>query len=342
LIGYGLAGASFHAPFIATTRGLELHAVVTSDPERQRQVARDYPDARIVNSADQLWHDAQGLDLVVVASANRSHVPLARAALAAGAAVVVDKPLAATAIEARQLIADARAAGRMLTVFQNRRWDGDFLTLRRLLLQGQLGEPLRFESRFERWRPGPNPGWRQRPDPTEAGGLLYDLGSHLIDQALQLFGDVAEVYAELDRRHPAAAVDDDTFVALRHASGVRSHLFMSVMAAQAGPRIRMLGSQAAYVKFGLDVQEAALRAGQRPGGSRWGEEPADRWGQLGAGESRRAVPTMPGAYQRFYAGVLSALRGEAAVPVDPADAARVLDIIGAAQQSAAGRCVVRL
>jgi scyllo-inositol 2-dehydrogenase (NADP+) len=342
LIGYGLAGASFHAPFITTTPGLLLDTVVTSDPERQRQVARTHPEARIVNSADQMWRESPGLHLVVVASANRSHVPLARAAIAAGAAVVVDKPLAASAAEGRQLIAEAAAAGTFLTVFQNRRWDGDFLTLRQLLRDGRLGRPLRFESRFERWRPDPNPGWRQHPDPADAGGLLYDLGSHLIDQALQLFGDIEEVYAELDRRHPAAAVDDDSFVAISHRSGVRSHLFMSVIAAQPGPRMRVLGSEAAYVKYGLDVQEAALRAGQRPGGASWGEEPPDRWGQLGRAESLQAVATLPGAYQQFYAGVLASLRGDAPPPVDPRDAVRVLEIIDAAQRSSAGRCVVGL
>jgi predicted dehydrogenase len=164
----------------------------------------------------------------------------------------------------------------------------------------------------------------------------------LIDQALQLFGDIEEVYAELDRRHPAAAVDDDSFVAISHRSGVRSHLFMSVIAAQPGPRMRVLGSEAAYVKYGLDVQEAALRAGQRPGGASWGEEPPDRWGQLGRAESLQAVATLPGAYQQFYAGVLASLRGDAPPPVDPRDAVRVLEIIDAAQRSSAGRCVVGL
>jgi predicted dehydrogenase len=342
LIGYGLAGACFHAPFITTTPGLHLAAVVTGNPERQQQVAADYPGVRIAKTVDELWQEAGGLDLVVVATANRSHVPLARAAIAAGSAVVVDKPIAATAADARQLIDEASAAGRILTVFQNRRWDGDFLTLRQLLSDGALGEPRRFESRFERWRPEPNPGWRQRSDPADAGGLLYDFGAHLIDQALLLFGDVDDVYAELDRRHPSASVDDDSFVALTHRSGVRSHLFMSVMAAQAGPRFRMLGSRAAYVKFGLDVQEAALRAGERPGGAAWGEEAPDRWGRIGAGDSLRSVPTRAGAYQAFYAGMVPALRGEAPPPVDPADAVRALEIIAAAQRSNTGRQVVRL
>jgi len=267
-------------------------------------------------------------------------VPLATKALEAGLHVVVDKPLAPSAEEGRRLVEVARRSGRLLTVFQNRRWDGDFLTVRRLLRDGALGEPLRFESRFERWRPTPKGGWRERGVPEEAGGLLYDLGSHLIDQALVLFGPAAAVYAELDRRRPGAEVDDDAFVALTHASGVRSHLHMSAVAAQSAPRMRVLGTRAAYVKWGLDVQEEALRGGARPDRTGWGEELAERWGTLGAGDDTRPVPTEPGAYQRFYEGVVLALRHGAPPPVDPDDAIAGLEVIEAARASAAdGRMV---
>lgn len=334
LVGYGLAGACFHAPFIATTPGLRLATVVTKDPSRRQQAARDHPDARILETVDELWARSSDLDAVVVASPNRTHVPLAHAAADAGLAVVVDKPLAASAAEARALIAHARERGTLLTVFQNRRWDGDFLTLRRLLREGALGDPFRFESRFERWRPQVNPGWRHLASPEDAGGLLFDFGSHLIDQALLLFGPVVHVHAELDRRHAQANVDDDSFVALTHASGVRSHLFMSSMAANAGARFRVLGSKAAYVKFGMDPQEDALRAGRRPGESGWGEEPSDRWGRLGCGDDTSAVRTEPGAYQDFYRGLVAALRGEAPAPVDPDDAAAALDVIELAQRYA--------
>jgi predicted dehydrogenase len=341
LIGYGLAGAAFHAPLIATTPGLRLSAIVTGDRTRQAQARREHPGARIVEDVARLW-EAADLDLVVVASPNRTHVPLARQALDAGRPVVVDKPLAATAREARELVAFARARGLLLTVFQNRRWDGDFLTVTRLLAGERLGQPLRFESRFERWRPEPRPVWRERGAQEEAGGLLYDLGSHLVDQALQLFGPARSVYAELDRRRPGVEVDDDTFVAISHESSVRSHLWMSVLAAEAGPRMRLLGSRAAFTKFGLDVQEHALRSGQRPDRPGWGEEPRDRWGRLGVGDDVQPVPTEPGAYQQFYADLVTALRGDGPAPVDPEDAVKVLEVIEAAQRSSIERRVVAM
>lgn len=340
LIGYGLAGAAFHAPLIEATAGLHIAAVVTSNPERQQEARRAHSEASLYDTAEQLWDQAAQLDLVVVASPNRTHVPLTLAALAAGLHVVVDKPLAPTAAEGRELIAAARQHDRMLTVFHNRRWDGDFLTVRRLLSEGALGEPLRFESRFERWRPVPKAGWRERSAPEEAGGLLYDLGSHLIDQALVLFGPARHVYAELDYRRTSVEVDDDTFVALTHDAGVRSHLFMSAVAAQPGPRMRLLGSRAAYVKHGLDVQEAALRRAHRLDPTGWGEDPRDAWGRLGYGDEIRLIPTETGAYQRFYEGMVTALRTGGPPPVDPADGVAVLEVIEAGLRSAIDRRVV--
>ena len=290
----------------------------------------------------ELWKGRDDLDLVVVAAPNSAHVPAATAAIEAGLPVVVDKPLAVTTADARGLITLARERNVMLTVFQNRRYDGDMQTLRRLLAEGTLGDPLRFESRFERWRPTPKPGWRESGQPGEGGGLLMDLGSHLIDQALQLFGPASAVYCELDRRRAQVAVDDDVFVALTHLNGVRSHLWMSVLASQLGPRLRVLGSRASYVKFGLDLQEDALRAGQRPGRGPWGEEPAERWGVVGAGDDVRPVATERGDYGRFYAGVAAALRDGVPPPVDPDESWRVLEVIEAARRSALERSVIRM
>jgi len=173
----------------------------------------------------------------------------------------------------------------------------------------------------------PKGGWRERGEPEEAGGLLFDLGSHLIDQALQLFGPAANVYAELDRRRPGAEVDDDAFVALTHKSGVRSHLWMSAVAAQPGPRFRVIFSRGAYTKFGLDVQEDALRSGARPDRPGWGEEPQDRWGMLTTAAGVEAVPTEAGAYQEFYRRLVESLRGAGPIPVDPMDAVATLDVI---------------
>jgi scyllo-inositol 2-dehydrogenase (NADP+) len=340
VLGYGIAGAVFHAPLIASTPGLVLDSVVTRNPERQEQVRRDHPDATVVETAFALWERRP--DLVVVATPNRTHVPLALAAVEAGIPVVVDKPFAPAVGEGQRLLDRARELGVLLTVFQNRRWDADALTVRRLLDEGVFGTVSRFESRYERWRPALRDNWRELADAGEAGGLLYDLGSHLVDQALHLFGPVRSVYAELDSRRAGSAVDDDAFVALTHESGVRSHLWVSALTAQLGPRFRVLGAEAGFTKYGMDVQEDALRAGGRPGDAGWGEEPRSQWGMLGLGDSSRQVPSEPGAYQEFYAGVERALRGDGPVPVEPAEAVAALVVLEAARRSASTGTVVRL
>ncbi|MGV4986613.1 Gfo/Idh/MocA family protein [Streptomyces sp. NRAIS4] len=346
LIGYGLAGSVFHAPLIAATEGLALDTVVTSSPERQEQARSEFPDVRTAAGPEELFERAGDLDLIVIASPNRTHVPLATTALKAGLPVVVDKPVAGTAAEARDLADLAEERGLLLSVFQNRRWDNDFLTLRKLLQDGALGDVWRFESRFERWRPTPKGGWRESGDPAEIGGLLYDLGSHVVDQALVLFGPVTEVYAESVVRRPGAETDDDTFIALTHANGVRSHLYVSATAAQLGPRFRVLGSRAGYVKYGLDPQEGALREGLRPGPA-WGGEPESLWGRVGAGESPltgggTAVPTLPGDYPAYYAAVAQALRGAGPNPVTALEAAAALDVLEAARRSARDKVTVTL
>jgi scyllo-inositol 2-dehydrogenase (NADP+) len=308
LIGYGLAGAVFHAPTIAVTPGLRLATIVTRDPERRARAGREHPAARVVDTAEQIFAQPAPHDLVVIATPNSTHVPLALAALATGHAVVIDKPFAPSPDEGRRIVADARRRGLFLSVYHQRRWDSDTLTIRRLLAEGVLGEVVRFESRLERWRPQPGRGWRERAGPGDAGGLLYDLGAHLVDQALHLFGPVTHVYGELARRRPGAAVDDDVFVALTHASGTRSHLW----------------------------------AGTRPDRPDWGVEPAERWGRLGAGDAVRPVSSEPGAYPHYYAAVAASLRAGAPPPVDAADAVAGLEIIAAVQRSATGHHPVAL
>jgi scyllo-inositol 2-dehydrogenase (NADP+) len=344
LIGYGLGGAAFHAPLIACTPGMRLATIVTRNAERRSQAAREHPRANIVDSVQAIWDRAQDHDVVVVTTSNDSHASLAMAALAAGLPVVVDKPFAVRAAEGRALIAEARRRNLLLTVYHNRRWDSELLTVKRLLAEQAFGDVLRFESRLERWRPQPKGGWREQGAPELAGGLLYDLGTHLIDQALHLFGPVTHVYAELDRRRPGIEVDDDVFLALTHASGVRSHLSATSLSAQPLARMRVLGSRAAYLKVHGDVQEAALRAGERPDDQatrvsasreiprdqpRWGEEPREHWGLLGVGDAAVPVRSEPGAYQQFYAGIVAALRNGAPPPVDPQDAVAGLEIIEA-------------
>jgi scyllo-inositol 2-dehydrogenase (NADP+) len=341
IVGYGLAGSVFHGPLVVATPGLRVTAVVTNNEARADQARADHPGARVFAGVGDLLADARDVDLVVVASPNRTHASIALAAIEAGTPVVVDKPFAVTSEEAQQVVDAAAARGVPLSVFQNRRWDGDFLTLRRLLDEGVLGEVTRFESRFERWRPMPKGGWRENADPAEAGGLLFDLGAHLIDQALVAFGGVTQVYAEVDRRRDPVAADDDVFVALTHANGVRTHLWCSAVASELGPRLRVLGSRAGYVKYGLDGQEDALRGGGRPDvDPAWGQEPEARWGSLGTVGEMSPVATEPGAYQHFYAAVALALRGRGDLPVDPRDSVEVLRIIEAAHRSSQRRQVV--
>lgn len=343
IVGYGIGGAVFHAPLVAATPGMTVSHVVTSSPERAADVRSRYEGARVLASAEELWSRADDVDLVVIASPNRAHAPQALAAIACGLPVVVDKPFAVDVAQAQSVVDAAAAANVPLTVFQNRRWDGDFRTVARLLRDGTLGDVARFESRFERWRPTPKGGWRELGGADDAGGLLYDLGAHLIDQAMQLFGAVTDVYCEMDRRRVGVSTDDDTFVALNHASGVRSHLFMSAVASNLGARFRVLGNRAAYVKYGLDGQEDALRDGRRPDlENDWGVEEKSRWGSVGTPGDEQPLATEPGAYQRFYAAVGAALRGEGDQPVDPRDSIEGLRIIAAAQRAHREHAVVAL
>jgi scyllo-inositol 2-dehydrogenase (NADP+) len=332
LIGFGLAGRVFHAPLIDATEGLTLASVVTANPQRAEQVARDHPFARVLASAGELW-ERGGHELVVIAAPNAAHAPLAIEALERGHAVVVDKPLAVTAAEAQGVVERAERKGLLLTVFQNRRWDSDHLTLVKLIAERRLGEVFRYESRFERWRPSIRAdAWRETLAPERGGGQLLDLGSHLVDQALALFGPVAELYGEIDARRRQAA-DDDAFLALRHESGVISHLHASATTAAPGPRLRVLGSEAGFVVEKLDSQEDALRAGLRPDdpGRQWGVEPPSHWGRLTAGERSEPIASERGGWPRFYELLRDALGSDGPPPVDPWDAVAALRVLDQAR-----------
>ena len=332
VIGYGLAGATFHAPLISASDGLVLSTVVTSNPERREKALSEHPETLVLASVEDLWDSAADHDLVVVAAANDAHVPLARAAIDNGLPVVVDKPLAPTADAARALVAHASTRGVLLTVFHNRRWDSDYLTLRKLIAEGALGEVIRFESRFERWRPSLRPdAWRETATPAQGGGVLLDLGTHLVDQALQLFGPAGHVYGEVEHRRGAGG-DDDAFVAIRHESGADSHLSMSAVAAAPGPRLRVLGTRAAFVVQEVDGQEDALRAGRRPDGhGPWGVEPRERWGTLVRDPESEPVPSERGDWPKFYAHLARSLREGGSPPVDPRDAVTALEVLDAAR-----------
>ena len=337
LIGFGLAGRVFHGPLLAADPRLDLAVIVTGDSERQADARRRHPNAAIVAAPDDLLDRADDLDLVVIASPPMTHVPLVMAAIDAGLAVVVDKPLCAAAGEASELVTHASEAGRLLTVFQNRRWDSDFLTLKREVAAGSLGEVRQLESRFERWKPaGADPAkpWRSE-GPGEAGGVVYDLGSHLVDQATQLMGPVVEAHAEVSS-YGGTPGPDDGFLSLRHAGGGISRLWMSSVAGQVGPRFRVLGSEGAFLSWGLDVQESQLATGMSPSDPAYGWPPDEAWPIVGAGDAAAPVRPERGDYPAFYAGVADALTSGAGLPVDPQDSVDVVRILEEAHRGFSG------
>ncbi len=335
LIGYGAAGAVLHAPLIAATAGLELSAIVTTRPSRQRDARAAHPAATVLADVGAVWRG--GFDLVVVATSSGAHAELADQAIAAGVAVVLDKPLATSAAAAERIVHRARASSVPLTVFQNRRWDSDFLTLRKVLAEGRLGRPIRLEARFEGYHALDPAAWQESPDPRDGGGVLIDLGSHRIDQATVLFGAPRTVYAELRRRRPGAAIEDDAFVSLTFAGDETCHLWLSEAAHAGGPGFRMLGSDAAFEIDGTDPQWGALARGDRPGGAGWGRQTsAGRITSEAADPPTiRRVRPVPGDYRQFYASVRDSLLHGTPTPVDPSDAVAVLRVIEGARESAA-------
>jgi predicted dehydrogenase len=333
IAGFGLAGQVFHAPVIAATEGLRVTRVVTTDARRSAKARAAFPEASVVASVDELW---AAIDLLVVLTTNDAHVPLAMQALDRDLAVVVDKPLAVSAAAAEELV----ARGGRLTVYQNRRWDGDFLTVRAAAESGELGELIRFESRFDRFVPVVRTErWRESAELRLGGGLLLDIGAHLVDQALLIGGPVRRVYAELDARRPGAVVEDDVYLSLEHAGGLRSQLWTSTAAPLHGPRFRLTGLSAGIETHGLDPQWGQLADGVLPRTPGYGEAPPAR---LVDGDGSREVAMQAGDYQDFYAGVVAWLCDGAPPPVDPADSLAVLRVLDAARAAAETRSVVSI
>lgn len=323
LIGYGLSGARFHAPLLAAEPAFTLAAVAT---RRAAEVSRDWPGVRVL-SQDELLADPS-LELVIIATPNDTHAALAERALLAGKHVVVEKPFTLDSSEATRLDALARERGRCLTVFHNRRWDGDFLTVRQLLAQGRLGRLFSFESHFDRFRPQVKARWKEEDVP--GGGTLWDLGSHLIDQALQLFGLPESITADLGRQRTGARATDWFHLVLRYGE-LRVLLHSGSVVHEPWPRFVLHGEVDAWSKYGLDPQEEQLGAGLRPGLAGWGVEPPERSGRLSHGGS---VPGLPGRYEEFYRQLASAIAGQGPVPVTAESAGQVIRVIEAAVRSA--------
>lgn len=329
VIGYGLAGRVFHARVLSSVPGLRLTAAVTSSADRAAAARVDHPAVEVLNTPESLW-ERTDIDIVVVATPNRSHAGLALRAIEHGYAVVVDKPMALSQHEISDLTRRASETGVVLCAFQNRRWDGDFLTVRALLEADELGELRQLESRFER-STGPQ-GWRLDEPPELGGGILWDLGPHLIDQAVLLAGPVTSVYAELAGQDTIGC-DQDAFVSLTHESGVRSHVFASWVTAGPSIRLRACGTRATYQKFGEDPQERTLLRELSGDRSRREETSVER-GEVVTGSATRPVPTLAGDYAEFYRQMERAVRGSAEPPVSMRDVLHTTAVIEAARRSA--------
>jgi scyllo-inositol 2-dehydrogenase (NADP+) len=331
LVGFGLAGEVFHAPLIHANPNLRLTHVVQRTGDSAK---RQYPDIELLRAVDPVLADP-AVDLVVVATPNASHFEISHRALEAGKHVVVDKPLTVHACDADVLIAQARSRGLVLSVFQNRRWDGDFLTVQEILDRGPLGRLVEYESCFDRFRPKLRGGaWREQAVP--GAGLLYDLGSHLIDQAILLFGDPKGVYADLRlQRDGAIAVDSFELHLLYPA--VKVVLKAGSLVCEPSPRFTLRGTDGSYTKYGLDPQEQALKQGVLPIQPDWGAEPEESWGMLSrcaGGLNRSRYPTLAGRYPAYYENIFGAINGQEELAVKPEQARKVIRLIELAEQSA--------
>src|ERR1700712_2394163 len=331
LVGYGFGGRYFHAPLIASSAECDLMGIVTRSAERRELIAREYPGVAVFDSLDDLV--AAGAEAVTICTPADTHSALTEQALTAGLATVCDKPFALDAAAALHTVELAESLGLPLSPYQNRRWDSDFLTMRKLLAAGSLGTVTALESRFERFAPADGP-------PVAGGGTLLDFCSHLVDQALVLLGPVETVYAQMRTRD--TGLDDDVFLALTHAGGVRSHLWGSWSQGAPSARFRLTGTDGAYVNEAGDSQEAVLVSGATPAslGDAWGIEPPERWGHLQRGGWSQEVESEPGTWTVFYPAFARAVRGEGVVSVDARDAVQTARVLDAARVSALGGVAV--
>jgi predicted dehydrogenase len=347
LIGYGQAGRFFHRPLIASAVGLEIRGVVTGSPERREQVRTDLPGVRIHQTAEDAWLNLEDIDVVVIASANRTHVPLALKAAQHALHMVIDKPMAASVEMAEIVFESAAAAGVQIHPFQNRRWDSDFLTLRLIADQGILGSLHRLESRFERLRTLPTGNWRESGDPEDLGGVHLDYGSHLVDQAIALMGPVTMVTAHIRSLRNPLGANDDVEMILTHSDSSMSVLIASQASAFGVPRFVLLGTTGGLRVDEPDTQQASLRKGMIPSDPKYGVEATGVTAHLRIREAsgklvESRVQPAAGKWNTFYPRVFASIaRGEAA-PVPCLDVLANLRVLDAARRSAGTDEVVRL
>jgi scyllo-inositol 2-dehydrogenase (NADP+) len=337
LVGFGMASRVFHVPIIRSVPELSLKAIVSS---QTADIGRLVPEAKAYADIDSLLSDPT-IELVVIATPTNTHFDLARQSLDAGQHVIVEKPFTTTCAQANELIDLANRHGKILTVFQNRRWDGDFLTVKRLLAEGMLGRLVEYESHFDRFRNQPRLNWRETE--VAGGGILFDLGSHLIDQSLVLFGLPLMIAADV-RTQRDFGKSDDNFELILDYDRLKVTLKSGMLVREQSPHFILHGTTGSFVKYGLDPQEEALKRGLTPTDSNWGEEPAEQWGRLLAqfGELNfdGRVETIAGCYPAYYRNVVDAIRGRAELVVKPEQAKNVIRIIELAIESNQRRCAI--
>lgn len=338
LCSYGMSGLVFHGPLLQSHPGFRITKIL----ERTKAESEGrHPDALIVRDFNAILEDPQ-VELVVVNTPDHLHHEMATLALQAGKHVVVEKPFTLKTKHADELIALAKKRGLLLTVFQNRRWDGDFLTVKALIRSGKLGRLVDFESHFDRYRTEIRESWKERSTGT---GTLYNLGSHLVDQALQLFGMPDYLYCD-SRMLRAGSLTDDSYDLLLHYPGFKCMLRSSYLVREPGPRFILHGTQGSFLKWGIDPQEEALKAGEIPASDGWGEEAEAEWGIINSLEDDNFVkgkyPTLPGDYLAFYENLFKAIRQQSQLAVAPEESRDVIRIIEAAYRSSEEKTVVEL
>src|ERR1700722_7233487 len=340
LVGFGMAGQAFHAPVIRGVQGMELACIL----ERRGTKAKEkYPEVRVARTLEELLADKK-IQLCVIATPNDSHFQLARECLLAGRDVVVDKPFAPTLREAEELVQLAAEHGRLITVYQDRRWDGDFGTVKKIVASGRLGKIVEYECRYDRFRPEPKPNaWREKADQA-AAGVLFDLGPHVIDQALVLFGEPRTITASAFCQRETSQVDDSFDVCMEYRE-LRTLVRARIIAFAPGPHLLIHGTQGSFVKHGMDPQEARLRGESVPAGTDWGadwgEEPESLWGTLSVvGEPRVKLKTERGDYRGFYANVRDAIEKKTPLEVTPEQALRTVRGVMLAHKSSRERRTV--
>ncbi len=340
LIGFGLAGQAFHAPVIRSVPGMELACILERSGTRAQE---KYPEVRVVRTLEELLADKE-IQLCVIATPNDSHFELARACLLAGRHVVVDKPFAPTLKESEEMVRLAAACGRLITVYQERRWDGDFRTVKQIVQSDGLGTIVEYECRYDRFRPEPKPNaWRERADQPGAG-VLFDLGPHVIDQAVVLFGEPRRITASAFCQRKTSQVDDSFDVCLEYPV-LRAMARARIIAFAPGPHFLIHGTKGSFIKYGVDPQEARLRGEDVPQGmdwgADWGEEAESLWGTLSlVGEPSAKVKTDRGDYRGFYANVRDAIEKKAPLEVTPQQALRTMRAIMLAHKSSRERRTV--